>query len=299
VVLPRSHFEAGSGLYRFNGMYHVTGQCGPGLHGVHDFSGRIVLIHRSADFIHWSTAANIGFMREGQHNSFVSGEGEESHEGVSVWNRGNVLLGLYGLWHGAKEWKDRTIDLGLLMSNDGVHFREPAREWTFLERGEDGAWDQGGLLQGQGFENVGERTYIWYGAWDPRVGENFQPRGGVGLATLPRDRFASLSPKNQEPEAQLITAAVPVTAQTKVFVNAAGLSENSVLRVELLDPWERPLPGYSGDRAAVVQQSGFRSAVIWSSPALLSRLPDSVRLRVFFSGAERRQIALFALYIEG
>ena len=34
-------------------------------------------------------------------------------------------------------------------------------------RGEDQAWEQGGLIQGQGFENVGEQTYIWYGTWDP------------------------------------------------------------------------------------------------------------------------------------
>jgi hypothetical protein len=78
-------------------------------------------------------------------------------------------LGLYGLWHGAKQWKDRSIDLGFLVSNDGVHFREPARDWVFLQRGEDGAWDEGGLLQAQAFENVGEATYVWYGAWDLRV----------------------------------------------------------------------------------------------------------------------------------
>ena len=82
-----------------------------------------------------------------------------------------------------------TIDLGFVVSNDGLNFREPAHEWTFLKRGEDGTWDQGGLLQGQGFENIGDQTFVYYGAWDPRK-TGSSPRGGVGIGTLPRDRFA-------------------------------------------------------------------------------------------------------------
>jgi hypothetical protein len=108
-----------------------------------------------------------------------------------------------------------------------------------------------------------------------------------------------LSPKSQEPEAELITAAVPVTAQSKIFVNAAGLSERSVLRVELLDAHEQPLPAYSGDNAAIVRQSGFHSPVVWKSAVSAAALPESIRLRVFFSGERREQIALYAVYVKG
>jgi len=44
-----------------------------------------------------------------------------------VWNRGNVLLGIYGQWHGDRSG-DRhlvTMDLGLVLSNDGLHYRSP------------------------------------------------------------------------------------------------------------------------------------------------------------------------------
>jgi len=50
-----------------------------------------------------------------------------------VWNRRNILLGLVGLWHGAKEWKDISIDLGFVCSNDGINFREPAQLQAFIE----------------------------------------------------------------------------------------------------------------------------------------------------------------------
>ena len=69
-------------------------------------------------------------------------EGEQCHEGISVWNRRNILLGLVGFWHGAKEWKDITVDLGFVVSNDGRNFRQPVEERVFLKHGEDGAWDQ-------------------------------------------------------------------------------------------------------------------------------------------------------------
>jgi hypothetical protein len=52
---------------------------------------------------------HIAFVRASQHEWLGpnrSREGEQNHEGISVWNRGNVLLGIYGRWHGAAEWKD-------------------------------------------------------------------------------------------------------------------------------------------------------------------------------------------------
>ena len=254
-------------------------------------------MHRSPDLIQWSETVSVGFLREGQHRSFPYSEGEETHEGVSVWHRGNVLLGLYGLWHGGPEWKDRTLDLGFLISNDGVHFREPLTDFVLLRRGEDAEWDQGGLIQGQGFENVGDQTYIWYGAWDLRAGLPYVPRGGVGLATLDRDRLGSLSMRDPASRASFVTSALRVNQPAGVWVNADGLSPEATLRVELLDAWERPLPGYSGDQAALVTRSGLRTQVSWPGRDLISDLDGPFKIRIGFDGQDRRAIRLFALYV--
>ena len=48
--------------------------------------------YRSADFIHWDHTGSLSFAREGQHKKVPSGSGRESHEGISVWNRGNVHM---------------------------------------------------------------------------------------------------------------------------------------------------------------------------------------------------------------
>ncbi|MEZ5385983.1 MAG: hypothetical protein R3F13_10760 [Prosthecobacter sp.] len=302
LLIPGIHFEPCGGLYQWDGQYFITGQ--NALPGTQHYQGRVVRLYRSADFVNWAATNTVAFVRTPQHEYLGAGrsrEGEQNHEGISVWNRGNLLLGVTGRWHGAAEWKDVRIDLGFVISNDGLNFREPKHEWTLLERGKDGEWDQGGLLQGQGFENIGNETFIYYGAWDPRpTGGKEVPRGGIGIAKLPRDRFADLvvdtsgeGPGDyQLPKvtAELVTASIPVT-NPRFFINADGLGAEAALRIELLDHLEYPIAG----RTAVVRESGFHTPIAWASE---SKLPERVRLHVVFEGARRTDIRFNAIYIQ-
>lgn len=308
LLLPAIHFEPAGGLYQWRGLYYASGQ--NAMNATLPYQGRVTRLYRSADFVNWSHTSALSFVRDTQLNWLGPGrslEGEQCHEGFSVWNRSNVLLGVYGRWHGAKEWKDITVDLGLLISNDGVSFREPKREWTFLKRGEDGQWDQGGLLQGQGFENIGERTFLYYGAWDPRV--KAARRGGVGIATLPRDRLGDLvvelagkGPGDyQTPTivSEFVTAAVEVTPRSapRFYLNAAGLGPKAALKIELLGEREIPLPQYSGDHAAIVTQSGFQTPILWGGKSDLADLPPKVHLKVTFQGEKNTDIRFSAIYV--
>jgi hypothetical protein len=306
LLLPVVHLEPCGGLYQRDGWYYLTAQ--NAMPGIQHYQGRVVRIYRSADFIDWKPTNHIGFVRDTQHEWLGEGrsrEGEQNHEGISVWNRGNVLPGVYGRWHGAAEWRDVTVDLGFVVSNDGLTFREPVHEWTFLKRGEDGAWDQGGLLQGQGFENVGDETLVYYGAWDPRAtGGPPVPRGGVGIAVLPRDRFGALrvdeSGKGpgdyQAPEtvSELVTCSIPVeSGLKKLSANVSGLGPEAWLRIEALDHQERPLPGLVATR----RESGFQVPVVWEDPDEAT-IPDRVRFRVTFEGSRRSEIRFHALYLQ-
>lgn len=309
LVLPAVHFEASGGLYKWEGMYYACGQ--NGLNAPNAYHGRVARMYRSADFVTWSPLSHIGFVRTTQHELLGPGrslEGEQCHEGIAVWNRRNILLGLVGRWHGAKEWKDITIDLGFVVSNDGLNFREPEHEWTFLKRGPDGAWDQGGVLQGQGFENVGDQTFVYYGAWDPRGRGTEVARGGIGIALLPRDRFGDLVVEEagqgkgnyQLPvvQSEFVTAAIPLAenAAHQFYLNADGLGPEAALRIELLDEMERPLPGYSGKDAAMMRQSGFQTPIAWNGKNDCTSLPARVRLHVSFEGARRTSIRFSAIY---
>lgn len=305
LLVPGFHLEPACGLYQWDGQYVLTAQ--NAMPHTHHYQGRVVRLHRSADFVNWSSTSTLAFVRTAQHEYLGAGksrEGEQNHEGIAVWPRANVLLGVYGRWHGAAAWKDVSVDLGFVVSNDGHTFREPKHEWTLLERGRDGVWDQGGIIQGQGFENIGEKTFLYYGAWDPRAtGGPEVKRGGVGIAAWPRDRMGDLvfdasgeGPGDyQMPKvtAELVTAAVS-RPKEGFFVNVDGLGEAAVLRVEVLDEVERPLEAFSGKNAALVTQSGFQVPVVFASR---ETLPEKVRLRIIFEGAKRAAIRLSAVYV--
>ena len=306
LVFPPESLEQ-SGLYKWQGMYYLTA------HQVYPRvwlpdgqpTGRVMVVFRSSDFVHWSGTKALGFIRYGYRSTAV-GEGEEAHMPASIWQRGNVLLGLYGMWHGAPRWEDLREDLGLLISNDGIHFREALPDFVFLPYGEDGTWDARGLLSGQAFENVGDQTYIWYGSWlisDYWASEDHR---AIGLATLPRDRLGSLSTKfsPQTPQgdsalpAGFVTCALKTDRKAKLWINAEGLSPRGRLRVELLDELERPLPAYSGDHAAILERSGFRERLSWKGKGQIET-PQRFRIKVSFEGPQREAIKFYALYVSG
>ena len=226
-----------SGLYKFNGMYYAPGQLlSPWLHTADGRDmGRGMRIYRSADFAHWDQTTTLGFARPGQLIAQPV-KGQQTHMGAGIWNRGNVLLGLYGQWQdapqpppkGAKSHLLGTrIDLGFITSNDGIHWREPVPDHKTIARGGEGEWDHFALLQAHAFANVGDQTYIWYSHWD--CDGEFRNQD-VGLATLRRDGFGYLSALKEGVPAVVETAFVESDAGARLFVNSDG-----PVKIEVLD----------------------------------------------------------------
>ena len=65
---------------------------------------------------------------------------------VGVTGDYHVVVGLYGLWHNYPGDRSRNVpaswfghektscDLGLVVSNDGIHFREPVKGHVYISR---------------------------------------------------------------------------------------------------------------------------------------------------------------------
>jgi len=288
-------FEVSS-LYRFGGFYYAAGQLIPPwtwrADGGDDRrygggnAGRVMLAYRSADFAAWSQAKVFAFARPGQlANPPV--KGQQTHMGAGLWNRGNVLVGLYGMWQdaetpppkGAPHLLGVRVDLGLVVSNDGIHFREPLPDFKVVARGKEGEWDDVALLQGHAFVNEGDRTMLWYSHWD--TGGKGKPME-IGLATLRRDGFGYLSAQTNAAPAACETAFIDMRKGEKLYVNAEGVAPEAPLKVELLDERLRVFG------AAQVSRSGLRV------PALA--LPAG-RAAVRVSLGAGSAAKLYALYV--
>ena len=263
------------GLYKRDGLYYLTGQVfDPQPSGLAAY--RRMAVKRSKDLIEWDKSESFSFMTYGTEGQAMKGgwmdghggwlDGEQAHLPASIWDRGEILLGIYGLWHGAAKWEGISIDLGIMVSNDGVYFREPIPNHLLIKRGDAGEWDEGGLLQGQGFFNIGDKTFIYYGSWDPTK-RNKPPRGGVGLATLRRDGFGYLSARTNEDSAHFITRVIQkkeiLSKKIKININIEGVSSEAPLRIEILDETLTPVPEYAGENAGLVSKDGVSQEVIW------------------------------------
>ena len=292
-------FEVTS-LYRFGDHYYSHGQIISPWAWRPDGSriGRVMLGYRSPDFAHWSQAKSFSFARPGQLTEPPI-KGQQTHMGAGLWNRGNVLVGLYGMWQDApvkptgKYWNEGvTIDLGLVVSNDGIRFREPVPDFKIIPRGKDGEWDSIALLQGHAFVNEGDRTMIWYSHWD--TGGKLRNME-IGLASLRRDGFGYLSRQSTNTTGHCITR--PLSGrELRLFANAENLSAIHPLRLELLDARDRPIKGFAGKDSAILRDAGLRQEVVWPSTGS-SRLPmdRDVSVKVTFpDGGDARLYALYA-----
>ena len=295
---PIGQFLEMAGIAKHQGLYYVNGQATLTAH--HAVPVRRLVTFVSADFETWSPAGAVGLDRgtdlSGPSSDDKLHQYEEVHLGAALWNRGNVLVGIYGQWRGEATGDRRrtVIDLGLAITHDGIHFQEPIPNFRFIparEQPESPVGVAPALQQGQGMENVGDQTFYWYSLWRGNTGS------GVRLVTWPRDRLGALQ-AFKPVQAQTITCLFQSTGKAaKVFVNASGLGEHTQMRLSLLDEGFKPIAGYSGNDAAVLTGNGLRSPITWKGGSALPASGRPVRLSIEFTGVRPEDARLYAVYL--
>ncbi len=295
---PVGPFLEMAGVIRWQGMYYVAGQ-GP-LTAYRPARLRHMTIFASKDFEHWSPCGALGLDRSpdltGPSIETEWNHVEEIHLGAGLWNRGNVIIGVYGQWHGLPSGDRRflTMDLGLAISHDALHYTEPIPGFKLVPAREQPSSPPGdfpALMQGQGMENTGDHTHYWYSLWKGTQGT------GVRIVRWERDRLGSLKPHHPA-EAQVITCPIRIQdSPAQVAINASGLGPHSHLRVEVLDEGFRPLSGYAGEAGAVIAENGLHLPVRWPGADHLSPAAAPVRLAFHFSGIRPEDGHLHAVYL--
>ena len=217
-----------------------------------------------------------------------------------------MLIGFYGMWNGhpADDRRLVTMDLGFVVSNDALHFREPIPDFPIVRASEIGYLKAPNpatvrfpaLIQGQGFENIGDETLFWYSPWPENDSD------GVRLATWARDRLGYLQclagREGRNETAHAVTAPVdPEGESIRLSANVSGLSEHAEFRVAILDEQFRELSGYGAAKCADPKESGFNQPVTWEERDTIEA-GGPIRLRVEFGGIRPEDVKIHALYLE-
>lgn len=307
VTIPK--FEP-TGLVKRDGCYFVVGQTAGEQGG---FRKRVLCALASYDFEHWTVATTMGFRRDAiAPHPLRKGYnmGKQVHLGAGLWDRGNVVIGLYGMWDGAEDDDDRRylkMNLGLVITHDGLRFEEPIPDFQMIRNIEEG-WTNDRpwgypprLAQGQGMAQAGDRTLAYYSHWG---------KGGSGqiwLALWERDRFGFLSPTTDPDEGQWMNDYAPphcITCPIRlgepgahVYANVSGVSDSAYLTFELLDLQFRPIDGFTAEESIPVRKGGLRAPVKWRNNELIPDRFGPVRLRIVWDGIRREDARLFAVYV--
>ena len=238
----------------------------------------------SDDFDHWTPKSSI-FTTDGR-----DGYPWSQPHALGVTPYGDVLIGLLPTLEMVPEPGNNLLGdmpVQLVVSRDGRQWHRVADRAVFMPQAAAGPigqrpWDVR-FHPASHFFVKDDVVHLYYygspqrwgeGAWlngrqkfghhEDRIGEaqDLYPARlyGVGLATLPADRFVSVRPVNWAAEGRLTT--VPVTCRGRDLLVNAAIDVGS-LAVELLDEHGAVIPGYDRSRSRFETHDALRCRVTW------------------------------------
>jgi hypothetical protein len=293
-------------LYHHGGYYFINAQT-TGLGEGGRPQGRQGYVWLSPDFQHWLEESALSFaLPEPEHGPDFDGRYDQVHLGVAATSLGNVVVGLYAIWH-QRGWGvgGTTCDLGLVLSRDGIHFHEPVKGHVFLSHQDSPVTPVPGknyptiLVQANGIVNCDRETRLYHGRWRNVAypsKEALDYWGEVALATLPRDRWGALGLAPGSDEGTVWSEPIRFPdAAAQLRLNADAADQMSV---ELADERFVPLPEFSGPKAGAARaKAGLDCPVTWPAGSLEAARGKIVRLRLQLRRTSQAAPRLFAVYL--
>jgi len=291
-------------FFKHDGLYVVHGHsAAPYIRGEGGSAcGRTGMVWVSPDFDHWVQAPAEAFALPEPPDPAARGNRkpyDQVHMGVGAVSFGNVCVGLYGLWHNRDRFNEIACDLGLLVSHDGLHFREPVKGHVFIRAQDSPAPSVDGqtyptvLCQSNGILNVGDETRLYHGRWrNAPFGDDYYAE--IALATIPRERWGGFALSPDASSGTVWSAPIEFPAgETQLKLNADGASG---MRVHLATEDFQLLPAFSGEEAGVPHgNGGLDCAVAWLSGSLADLGGQRVRLKIDVERQDGSDPRLYAI----
>ncbi|OEO32252.1 hypothetical protein VW23_012485 [Devosia insulae DS-56] len=252
----------------------------------------------SADFLHWADPVAISTPDEVIDNL------DTAHYGLSQFRVGAMHLGTLGVFH----YVDNEMEVRLLYSHDGIHFRPADNGQPFLAPRRGNAWDRHMVSIISPPVRVGDEWYFyhggseahhdwwWAGPYELDHEEARRPsehvRFGMGIATLRYEGIASLDAIQPRP-GRLVTR--PLSFDGKTLSINARVRTNGAIRVGLLDSSGGAISGYGLDDCLPFTGDAIRHAVRWRGQAELPPAKHPGQFRKFVITIDEAEIFGFVV----
>lgn len=229
----------------------------------------------SKDFIHWGKP-QVLLTSDELDDDHV----EFHHSPVFYYN--DRYFALLQILNRAE--RNGIMDIELAVSPDGLSWTRPFRKPFFFARSERPKFDSGTIVMNPMPVMLEDQFRFYYGGYSEGAtgGEHSTLTTGIGMAHMPRDRFAGLTPIHQI--AQITTKAVDLTGVKEITINADA-SKGSI-RVELLDNTARRLRGFTAEDTVPITGNSLKHIAAWKQKDMSSIPRGQYILRLHLKDAE-------------
>ena len=199
--------------------------------------------------------------------------------------------------------KGGVIDIELGLSRDGLNFIRPFRDALFLARSPDPkSFDAGCILTNASPIILDDEIRFYYGGYDQGAtgADDTKLISGIGLATIPRGRFAGISPVEYSDQQTLLT---PLEHIGQVTLKPLDLSRiesitlnadarQGSVRVEMLSERGLRIKDFTKEDALPITGDALDHPVVWREKSLADLGEGLFILRVHLERATAYAIDL-------
>lgn len=257
---------------------------------------RAVVRTESKDFINWTKpqlvmAADELDGRGGEHElAMTSGGGGSGgvqfHSGPAFCYNDMYFSMLQVMDAG----NTGNMPIELTLSHDGYNWQRPFRYKFFLPPLDDKKQFDASVIWSNATPIFLEDEFrFYYGAYgSPWNSSDFYQVSGIGMATIPRDRFAGLRPI--EKFGQITFKEIQLNNCQAITLNADASAGS--IRAEILNADGYRVKGYSKDNAIVITGDSLRHKVEWKDTEIAALPKGMYKIRLHLENAEAFAITL-------
>ena len=189
-----------------------------------------------------------------------------------------------------------VIDIELAVSHDGTNFCRPFRDQFFLPRNSElKAFDAGSILTNASPVILDKEIRFYYGGYDQGAtgSDDANLVSGVGMASIPRGRFAGISPVDESSQTTLrdpLKKIGQITLKPINFSNVSSLSLNAdsgkgVVRVEILTRFGIRIKGFTLADAVPIVGDSLEHSIEWHNKRIDELEAGEFILRIHMDNA--------------